>query len=69
MDKKMMKDIIAQLDGAVAEGTGHINVFVNETDAQAGTKEVETGCADCSKTPMACSVPTMELEGDYEEPK
>lgn len=68
MDKKMLKDIVAQLDGAVEQGTGHINVFVESGELQQTKKEVETmGCADCSKNPMACAVPTMELEGDYDD--
>ncbi len=66
MDKKMLKDIVAQLDGAVEQGTGHVNVFVNDQEHGAAQKNVDTGYADCSKNPMACSVPTVELEGDYE---
>lgn len=67
MDKKMLRDIVAQLDNSMEQGTGHINVFVENTE-EAGNlqKEVETmGCADCSKNPMACAVPTVELPDDY----
>lgn len=65
MDKdKMIDDIVAMLDGSVKRGDGHINVKVNE--AQAESREIERGCADCSANPMACSVPTIELPGDEE---
>ena len=66
MDQKMLKDIVAQLDNSMELGTGHINVFVE--NAGVGEKEVETmGCADCSKNPMACAIPTVELPDDYDE--
>ncbi|MDO4513152.1 MAG: hypothetical protein Q4B72_03860 [Lachnospiraceae bacterium] len=56
-EKKMIEDIVAQLDASMASGTGHINVDVKEG---ATGKQVETmGCADCNKNPMACSIPTM----------
>lgn len=56
-EKKMIEDLIAQLDSSMASGTGHINVDVNGTGEG---KSVETmGCVDCNKNSMACSVPTM----------
>ncbi len=56
-EKKMIDDIVAQLDASMASGTGHINIDVTE-DAEG--KTVETlGCADCNKNAMACSIPTM----------
>ena len=51
-------DLIAQLDAGMSKGVGHINVNVDE-EADS-TKEVQTlGCTDCSRTPLACSVPTL----------
>ena len=68
MDKKsMIDDLVAQLDAGFskANAIGHMNVEVNDN---VSTKEVQTlGCTDCSRTPLACSVPTLHqgLE-DYE---
>ena len=58
-EKTMIDDLVKMLDSGVAEGVGHINVdtAVNEKKA----KSVQTmGCTDCSRTPLACSVPTLE---------
>ena len=59
MDQEsMINDLIAQLDEGTAKGVGHINVDVDENATQ--SKTVETmGCTDCSRTPLACSVPTL----------
>lgn len=58
-NNEMIDDLIAQLDAGMAQGVGHINVDVDETITT--TKKVQTmGCTDCSRTPMACSVPTLE---------
>ena len=59
MDKdQMLDDIVAMLDSQVKGGTGHINLDYSEKAGEA--KNVETmGCADCSRTPLACSVPTL----------
>lgn len=51
-------DLVAFLDGSAAKGVGHINVDTDEKVE--GSKSVETmGCTDCSRTPLACSVPTL----------
>jgi hypothetical protein len=59
MDKdQMLDDIVSMLDSQVKNGTGHINLDYSETAGS--SKSVETmGCADCSRTPLACSVPTL----------
>lgn len=58
-DKKMIEDLIKMLDSGMENGVGHINVEYNEQASQA--KDVQTmGCTDCSRTPLACSVPTLE---------
>ena len=51
-------DLVAFLDGSISNGVGHVNI---DTDANAAEgKNVETmGCSDCSRTPLACSVPTL----------
>ena len=60
MDQKsMIEDLISQLDAGMSKGVGHINVNVD--DEADSTKEVQTlGCTDCSRTPLACSVPTLQ---------
>ncbi len=58
-EKKMIEDLVAQLDSGMSKGVGHINVDVDDTSDK--TKEVQTmGCTDCSRTPLACSVPTLD---------
>lgn len=58
-EKKMIDDLVAMLDSDITNGVGHVNVEVDEN--LNATKEVQTmGCSDCSRTPLACSVPTLE---------
>lgn len=58
-EKAMIDDLVKMLDAGMTEGVGHINVDTEETKQQ--TKSVQTmGCTDCSRTPLACSVPTLE---------
>ena len=58
-DKKMIDDLVKMLDSGMAMGVGHVNVDYDEESKQ--SKNVQTmGCADCSRTPLACSVPTLE---------
>lgn len=65
-EDQMVEDLIRQLDSGMAKGVGHVNVDVNES--LKGSKNVETmGCTDCSRTPLACSVPTLHQGlDDYE---
>ncbi len=59
-EKSMIDDLVAQLDAGFSndKAVGHFNVDVDESADS--TKEVETlGCTDCSRTPLACSVPTL----------
>ena len=58
-DKTMIDDLVKMLDSGMAQGVGHVNV---DTDAIGNQKKnVQTmGCTDCSRTPLACSVPTLE---------
>lgn len=58
-DKKMIDDLVKMLDSGMAMGVGHVNVDYDETTGK--SKNVQTmGCTDCSRTPLACSVPTLE---------
>ena len=58
-DKVMIDDLVKMLDSGMAEGVGHVNVDFDDTSKQ--SKNVQTmGCTDCSRTPLACSVPTLE---------
>ena len=55
---KNIDDLVAFLDGSVGKGVGHINVDTDDKVEEA--VNVETmGCTDCSRTPLACSVPTL----------
>jgi len=59
MDSKQIDDLVKMLDAGMASGVGHVNVDVS--DEVDGFKNVETmGCTDCSRTPLACSVPTLQ---------
>lgn len=68
-EKAMIEDLVRQLDAGVANGVGHINVEC-DPDSNA-TKDVQTmGCTDCSRTPLACSVPTLHQGlDDYQQKK
>ena len=55
----MVDDLVKMLDSGMAMGVGHVNVDYDEASEK--TKNVQTmGCTDCSRTPLACSVPTLE---------
>ena len=57
-NEAMIDDLVETLDKGMAKGVGHVNV---DFDANADkAKSVQTmGCTDCSRTPLACSVPTL----------
>ena len=58
-NKKMGDDLVKMLDSGMAMGVGHVNVDYDESKEE--SKNVQTmGCTDCSRTPLACSVPTLE---------
>ena len=58
-EKTMIDDLVKMLDSGMANGVGHVNVDVD--DKVEGSKNVQTmGCTDCSRTPLACSVPTLD---------
>ncbi len=58
-DKKMIDDLVKMLDSGMAMGVGHVNVDYDADSKE--SKNVQTmGCTDCSRTPLACSVPTLE---------
>ncbi len=68
MDQKtMIEDLVKLLDADIEKGVGHVNVNVDE--AARGVKNVATmGCSDCSRTPLACSIPTLHQGlDDYKE--
>ena len=57
-EKAMIDDLVKILDSGIANGVGHVNVDFDNTVKQ--SKNVQTmGCTDCSRTPLACSVPTL----------
>ena len=58
-EKQMIDDLVKMLDSCMANGVCHVNVDVD--DKVEGSKNVQTmGCTDCSRTPLACSVPTLD---------
>ena len=58
-DKAMIDDLVKMLDAGMANGIGHVNIDYDDDNTK--DKSVETlGCTDCSRTPLACSVPTLE---------
>ena len=58
-NKKMVDDLVKMLDSGMAMGVGHVNVDYDESKEE--SKNVQTmGCTDCSRTPLACSVPNLE---------
>ena len=61
----MIDDLVKMLDQDMSKGVGHVNV---DFDEKAQAKTVQTmGCTDCSRTPLACSVPTLHQGlDDYE---
>ena len=63
---KLIDDLIKMLDGGMEQGIGHVNIEYDENETEA--KKVQTlGCTDCSKTPMACSIPTLHEGIDDDE--
>lgn len=58
-ENAMIDDLVKMLDSGMMQGVGHVNVDVDAS--QKNSRNVQTmGCTDCSRTPLACSVPTME---------
>lgn len=57
-ENKNIDDLVAFLDGSVNKGVGHINVDTDDKVEEAVSVET-MGCTDCSRTPLACSVPTL----------
>jgi len=56
--QQMIDDLVKMLDQGMANGVGHVNVDYDESNKE--SKSVQTmGCSDCSRTPLACSVPTL----------
>ena len=57
-EKQLIDDFVKMLDEGMSKGVGHVNVNVDEQFED--LKGVQTmGCTDCSRTPLACSVPTL----------
>ena len=57
-NQQMIDDLVKMLDQGMTNGVGQVNVDYNEATEQ--SKSVQTmGCSDCSRTPLACSVPTL----------
>ncbi len=58
MDKNAIDELVRMLDEGMASGVGHVNVESAE-DAEQSCNVQTMGCTDCSRTPLACSVPTL----------
>ena len=58
-ENKMIEDLVKMLDSGMSKGVRHVNVEYDAEEKQ--SRNVQTmGCTDCSRTPLACSVPTLE---------
>ena len=58
-EKTMIDDLVKMLDSGITDGVGHVNVDFDSASKE--SKNVQTmGCSDCSRTPLACSVPTLQ---------
>ncbi len=57
-EKAMIDDLVKLLDAGMVNGVGHVNVDCDKSTEE--SKNVQTmGCSDCSRTPLACSIPTL----------
>lgn len=57
-NKTMIDDLVKMLDSGMTNGVGHVNIDYDAENTE--DKSVQTmGCTDCSRTPLACSVPTL----------
>jgi hypothetical protein len=59
MDDKKIEELVKMLDSGMAMGVGHVNVDTDLSLNEA-TNVQTMGCTDCSRTPLACSVPTLQ---------
>ena len=58
-EKNMIEDLVKMLDSGMTDGVGHINVDYNDQQIDQSRNVQTMGCTDCSRTPLACSVPTL----------
>jgi len=56
--EKMVDELVSLLDNGVVNGVGHVNVDNDPAEESLMTMNT-MGCTDCSRTPLACSVPTL----------
>lgn len=58
-EKAQIEELVKMLDSGMMQGVGHVNVEFDEQEKK--DVNVQTmGCTDCSRTPLACSVPTLQ---------
>lgn len=58
-EKAQIEELVKMLDSDMMQGVGHVNVEFDEQEKK--DVNVQTmGCTDCSRTPLACSVPTLQ---------
>ena len=57
-EEKMIDELVSLLDNGVLNGVGHVNVQNDPAEEALMTMDT-MGCTDCSRTPLACSVPTL----------
>lgn len=58
-EKTQIEELVKMLDSGMMQGVGHVNVEFDEQEKK--DVNVQTmGCTDCSRTPLACSVPTLQ---------
>ena len=64
--QKEIEELIKMLDGRMSEGSGHVNVKVNE-DAHIVMEEVNVVTKmDCDSGDTACKIPNLRID-EYED--
>ncbi len=56
-NEQMIEDLVNMLDSGMTNGVGHVTVDTASGEQPATVQTM--GCTDCSRTPLACSVPTL----------
>ncbi len=61
-----IEELVKMLDGRMSEGSGHINVTVNE-NARIEMEEVNiVSKMDCDSGDTACKIPNLPMDDDDE---
>lgn len=65
-EKKSVKELVCMIDQLVSNGSGHVNIIVPREESKEEYTKINTSRGlECSNFPMACAVPTLQKEIDY----